>query len=62
MATAASVVIPQGAQVHGTVTDVQSGQLMLAVSSVTIRGKDYGLAAKIDSLETVKQKQVHRWR
>lgn len=50
-----AIVIPQGAQVHGTVSDVQSGQLTLAVSSVTIRGKDYGLAAKIDSLETVKQ-------
>lgn len=50
-----ATVIPQGAQVHGTVTDVQTGQLTLAVSSVTIRGKDYGLAAKIDSLETVKQ-------
>lgn len=50
-----ATVIPQGAQVHGTVTEVQTGQLTLAVSSVTIRGKDYGLAAKIDSLETVKQ-------
>ena len=50
-----ATVIPQGAQVHGTVTDVQTGQLTLSVSSVTIRGKDYGLAAKIDSLETVKQ-------
>jgi len=50
-----ATVIPQGAQVHGTVTDVQTGQLTLAVNSVTIRGKDYGLAAKIDSLETVKQ-------
>ena len=50
-----ATVIPQGAQVHGTVTEVQTGQLTLAVNSVTIRGKDYGLAAKIDSLETVKQ-------
>ncbi|HEX4562488.1 MAG TPA: glycine zipper 2TM domain-containing protein [Gemmatimonadales bacterium] len=50
-----ATVIPQGAQVHGTVTEVQTSQLTLAVSSVTIRGKDYGLAAKIDSLETVKQ-------
>jgi len=50
-----ATVIPQGAQVHGTVTDVQTSQLTLSVSSVTIRGKDYGLAAKIDSLETVKQ-------
>ena len=48
-------VIPQGSQVHGTVSDVSGGTLTLAVSSVTIRGKDYGLAAKIDSLETVKQ-------
>lgn len=50
-----AIVIPQGAQVHGSVTAVEQGQLTLAVSSVTIRGKDYGLAAKIDSLETVKQ-------
>jgi hypothetical protein len=50
-----AIVIPQGAQVHGTVTAVESNQLTLAVSSVTIRGQDYGLAAKIDSLETVKQ-------
>ena len=50
-----ATVIPQGSQVHGTVTEVQTGQLTLSVSSVTIRGKDYGLAAKIDSLETVKQ-------
>ena len=50
-----ATVIPEGAQGHGTVTDVQTSQLTLSVSSVTIRGKDYGLAAKIDSLETVKQ-------
>lgn len=50
-----AIVIPQGAQVHGSVTAVQQSQLTLAVSSVTIRGKDYGLAAKIDSLESVKQ-------
>ena len=50
-----ATVIPQGSQVHGTVTEVQTSQLTLSVSSVTIRGKDYGLAAKIDSLETVKQ-------
>lgn len=50
-----AIVIPQGAQVHGTVSAVETGQLTLAVSSVTIRGKDYGIAAKIDSLETVKQ-------
>lgn len=50
-----AIVIPQGAQVHGTVSAVETGQLTLAVSSVTIRGRDYGIAAKIDSLETVKQ-------
>ena len=50
-----AIVIPQGSQIHGTVSEVQTGQLTLAVSSVTIRGREYGLSAKIDSLETVKQ-------
>lgn len=50
-----AIVIPQGSQVHGTVTAMDGNTLTLAVNSVTIRGHDYGLAAKIDSLETVKQ-------
>jgi hypothetical protein len=50
-----AIVIPQGSMVHGSVTEVSTGALTLSVSSVTIRGLDYGLVAKIDSLETVKQ-------
>lgn len=50
-----AIVIPQGSQIRGTVSEVQTGQLTLAVSSVTIRGREYGLSARIDSLETVKQ-------
>ena len=50
-----AIVIPQGSVVHGSVTEASSGSLTLSVSSVTVRGHDYGLAAKIDSLETVKQ-------
>lgn len=51
-----NIVIPQGSTVHGTVTEVKSthsgGQLTLAVSGITVRGKDYALAARIDSVET----------
>ena len=53
-----AIVIPQGSVVHGSVTEASSGSLTLAVSSVTVRGHDYGLAAKIDSLETVKQSKA----
>jgi len=50
-----AIVIPQGSVVHGSVTEASSGSMTLAVSSVTVHGHDYGLAAKIDSLETVNQ-------
>jgi len=50
-----NVVIPQGATVRGTVTQVASGSLTLAVSGVTIRGRKYPLGARIDSLETIRR-------
>jgi hypothetical protein len=57
---AGRVVIPAGAMVQGTITEVKPapnpntpGTLTLAVSSVTIRGTNYPLEASIDSLETV---------
>jgi hypothetical protein len=55
------VVIPAGSRIDGTVTAVKQapnpnepGSLTLAVSRVTIRGREYDLDAKIDSLETVR--------
>ncbi len=53
-----AIVIPQAAQVNGKVEDVQNETLTLSVASVTIRGVDYVLSAKIDSLETVKQSKA----
>ena len=57
---AGRVVIPAGAMVQGTISEVKPapnpntpGTLTLAVSSVTIRGTNYPLEASIDSLETV---------
>lgn len=54
-----TVVIPEGSTVHGTIREVSSapntrstGTLTLAVTSVTVRGKSYDLAASIDSLKT----------
>jgi len=44
------IAIPAGAQVNGTVTEVSSGTLTLAVSSVTVRGKRYPIEASIASL------------
>lgn len=59
---AGHVVIPTGAVVNGTITEVKPapnpdspGTLTLAVSSVTIRGTNYPLEATIDSLETLRQ-------
>ena len=59
---AGRVVIPAGSTVHGKIDAVKPapnpntpGTLTLSVSTVTIRGKDYPLAAHIDSLETVRQ-------
>lgn len=59
---AGHVVIPKGAVVNGTISDVKPapnpdtpGTLTLAVSSVTVRGTNYPLEANIDSLETVRQ-------
>jgi hypothetical protein len=59
---AGHVVIPAGSTVHGTIDAVKpapnpntSGTLTLSVSSVTIRGTSYPLAAHIDSLETVRK-------
>src|SRR2546425_827 len=54
--------IPEGAEIHGTVVDVKPapnprtpGTLTLAVSTITIHGKSYDVAGRIDSLETVRQ-------
>jgi len=44
------IAIPAGALVNGTVTEVSSGTLTLAVSSVTVRGKRYPIEASIASL------------
>jgi hypothetical protein len=58
------VVIPAGSTVQGTITEVSpapsstsssTGTLTLAVSSVTVRGETYDIAASIDSLETTHQ-------
>ncbi|MGH7606614.1 MAG: hypothetical protein ACREME_04665, partial [Gemmatimonadales bacterium] len=54
------VVIPAGSVVSGTVTEVKPapnprtpGTLTLAVSSITVRGTSYPVAASIDSVETI---------
>jgi hypothetical protein len=54
------VVIPAGSAVHGTVVEVKPapnprtpGSLTLSLTSVTVRGTDYPIDARIDSLETV---------
>jgi hypothetical protein len=56
------VVIPAGSTVHGSVVEVKSapnpstpGTMTLALSSVTIGGRDYPLEARIDSIETVRE-------
>lgn len=56
---AGEVAIPEGSMVAGMVTDVtsapnslNSGTLTLVVSSVTVRGKNYRIEARIDSLAT----------
>ena len=57
---AGRVVIPQGSVVTGSIVDVQpapnpreTGTMQLAVTSITVRGTSYPLAASIDSAETV---------
>jgi hypothetical protein len=57
---AGRVAIPAGSTVHGTVQDVKpapnpdaTGTMVLAVSSVTVRGQSYALEASIDSVATV---------
>jgi len=59
---AGHVVIPAGSTVQGTIDAVKPapnpntpGTLTLSVSSVTIRGTSYPLAAHIDSLETIRK-------
>jgi len=56
------VVIPAGSTVHGSVVEVKpapnprtAGTLTLALTSVTVGGRDYPIEARIDSLETVRQ-------
>ena len=56
------VAIPAGALVNGTITEVKaaagpnsSGTLTLAVSNVTVRGKNYPLDASISALDTERQ-------
>ena len=57
---AGRVVIPAGSVVHGTISDVKPapnprspGTLTLSVTSVTVRGTSYPIAASVDSLETI---------
>lgn len=57
-----AVAIPAGSTVQGSITEVSPaasdrslGTLTLAVSSVTVRGKQYDLDASIDSLVTVNE-------
>jgi len=57
-----SVAIPAGATVGGTIAEVSPapndgslGRLVLAVSSVTVRGTAYPINASIDSLMTVQE-------
>jgi len=59
---AGHVVIPKGAVINGTITEVKPapnpdtpGTLTLNVSSLTVRGTNYPLEASIDSIETVRQ-------
>jgi hypothetical protein len=54
--------LPEGAEVHGTIVEVKPapnpntpGTLILAITSITINGKDYPVEARIDSLETIRQ-------
>jgi hypothetical protein len=56
------IVIPAGSAVHGTVSAVKpapnpstAGTLTLTLNTVTVRGTDYPIEARIDSLETVRQ-------
>jgi hypothetical protein len=56
------VVIPAGSVVHGTVSAVKPapnpstpGTLTLTLNTITVRGTDYPIQARIDSLETVRQ-------
>ena len=56
------VVIPAGSVVHGTVVESNPapnphtpGSLVVKFTSITVRGADYPIDARIDSLETVKQ-------
>src|SRR5215472_2631630 len=55
---AGQVVIPAGSVVHGTVVESNPapnprtpGSLVVTLSSITVRGTDYPLDARIDSLE-----------
>jgi type IV secretory pathway VirB10-like protein len=56
------VVIPAGSTVHGTVAAVKPapnpntpGTLTLSLNTITVRGTDYPIEARIDSLETVRE-------
>lgn len=56
------VVIPAGSVVHGTVSAVKPapnpstpGTLSLTLNTISVRGADYPISARIDSLETVRQ-------
>ncbi len=60
--TQGRVVIPAGSTVRGTVSAVKPapnpntpGTLTLTLNTVTVRGTDYSIEARIDSLETVRQ-------
>ena len=57
---AGQVVIPAGAHINGTITDVKPapnprtpGTLTLSVTSVTVGGATYPIEAHVDSLETI---------
>jgi len=57
---AGQVVIPAGAHINGTITDVKPapnprtpGTLTLSVTSVTVGGTTYPIDAHVDSIETV---------
>ena len=59
---AGQVVIPAGATVNGTITDVKPapnprtpGTLTLSVTSVTVGGNTYPIEAAVDSVETTHQ-------
>jgi hypothetical protein len=59
---AGHVVIPKGAVINGTITEVKPapnpdtpGTLTLNVSILTVRGTNYPLEASIDSIDTVRQ-------